>query len=251
MTSPTKILYELAGSPVVIGCNDLAQIEPCWLCGFKTVRGVSVRKWQGAQFTDQNKVAVPDSDIVCDACVWACSWVPPPGFPLPEPGSRGLNLRLYSHLWDAGKYRVYNKADKDRMLEWLRCGKRGPWFAAIADTGQKHVVPWTPLNAAGGYGGEVRFEERSVRLPADAAGWDLVDGMVALLAAGVTKSEIMTGEFSVRSYRDQPTKVLEFEKRYGLSLRGSAWFELAAWLAQKPESKKQEAKCSTRKKRKR
>lgn len=57
-------------------------------------------------------------------------------------------LRLYSHLWHDGAYSYANKGDKPSILEFLRAPKTGPWFACIADSGQKHLLPYTPINPA-------------------------------------------------------------------------------------------------------
>src|SRR5690606_13625636 len=109
--TPARILHALAGAPEVDGC---APVEPCrcYMCAAPTERGAPVRRWMGSTFTDQPRCACPSSDVICEACVWACSWVVPPGHEPPPPGKKGVNLRLFSHLYDAGEYRYANKADK-------------------------------------------------------------------------------------------------------------------------------------------
>lgn len=190
-----------------------------------------VKRWQGSSFTDQNKARCVDSAHVCEPCVWCLSWVQPPGMPPPEPGKKGLNLRLFSHLHDGRGYIALNKANKPEILRWLREPKQGAWFAAIADTGQKHVLPWTPINPPGARG-VVRFEEQNVSLPRD---WALVDDMTRMLTGGVTKDEIARGDYSVRTWREfEPSTVRAFEQMRG-KLRGSAWFALALWLSQRDE----------------
>src|SRR5690606_6430351 len=196
-----------------------------------TERGAPVRRWMGSTFTDQPRCACPSSDVICEACVWACSWVVPPGHEPPPPGKKGVNLRLFSHLYDAGEYRYANKADKPSIRAFLRAPKRGPWFAAIADSGQKHTVPFAPLNL--GSHGSVLFEEALVELP-DAAGWRVLDDAIDLLTAGATKDEITRGEYRPETWLRCRDRIEAFERDHG-ALRGGAFFDLVVWLAQRDE----------------
>ena len=228
--TPARILHALAGAPEVDGC---APVEPCrcYMCAAPTERGAPVRRWMGSTFTDQPRCACPSSDVICEACVWACSWVVPPGHEPPPPGKKGVNLRLFSHLYDAGEYRYANKADKPSIRAFLRAPKRGPWFAAIADSGQKHTVPFAPLNL--GAHGSVLFEEAVVELP-DAAGWRVLDDAIDLLTAGATKDEITRGEYRPETWLRCRDRIEAFERDHG-ALRGGAFFDLVVWLAQRDE----------------
>lgn len=143
--SASAILHRLAGSPVAIA--DPISGE-CRICGRETDRGTPYGRFEGANFTDQNKLRHPGGAVVCEPCVWAHAWNPPPGMIQPEGTKKGKCLRMYSHLWDDGEdwwepphgYRYGNKADKAMMREWLCSPRRGAWFAAIADSGQKHLL---------------------------------------------------------------------------------------------------------------
>ena len=93
----------------------------CCLCGLPATTGVPYTKWQGANFTDQKKLKNYGGSHVCEPCVWAHSWVPPPGHAPPADGKKGVNLRLFSHFWCGSTGYVYlNKASKIDMLRWLR-----------------------------------------------------------------------------------------------------------------------------------
>lgn len=233
--TPSQIIHRLSGSPVFAGAADGE--GRCWLCGGEAVRGLPTAEWQGAQFTDQNKARAQGATHVCEACAWSCSWVQPPGFPPPAPGKRGVHLRLFSHLWAHGEepeYLALNKASKPAIREWLRREHPDRWFAAIADSGQKHTLPWTPVNDRSAAGvGLVYFEERAVRLPG-ADGWHMVDDIGDLLTCGVTKDEVALKHYSARSIMTERTAVAAFEAEWS-ELRGGAWFELAVWLAQRDE----------------
>lgn len=235
--TPVKILFELAGKPPQSGCAELPTDAGCRIHGGPCEgRGVLYDRWQGSTFTDQNKLRDWSAEHVCEACVWAHAWNVPPGFPPPEPGKKGVNLRLYSHFWCDGEYHAWNKANKAEIRDWLRASKPGPWFAAIADTGQKHVLPWTPMNYGGAGAGVVRFEEQNVRLGSFA----LIDDMIGLLTAGATKEEIASGDYTPRAWQLARKEIESFERDHGGRLRGGGWFALALWLSQRDEEKVQE-----------
>lgn len=201
----------------------------CAICATEAARTADFNRWQGAAFTDQNKVKAWGTGLICEPCAWAHSWAPPPGYPPQAEGKKGVNLRLYSHLWDERGYRYANKADKPAIRDWLRGGHRGPWFAAIADSGQKHVLPWARINRASG--GLVRFEERDVAL----GNWALVDSLTDLLTDGVTKDEIEGADYRLLSWQQSGEALERFEAGWG-PLRGSGWWTLALWLSQRDEA---------------
>jgi len=213
----------------------------CWLCAGHLSRGQLVKKWNGASFTGQNRVRCPDAVWVCEPCVYFCARLSPvPGRP-PAPGKKlGGNYRNYSHLYEEGAETPYlnaSKGEKPLVLEFLRRYHRGTWFAAIADSGQKHVLPWTPVNPAGARRGRVLFDETVIELPvANGAGWTLVDRIAALLTAGATKAEIETGRYTARAWQLLGAERLRsFEERWAEPRRGGGWFALALWLAQRDE----------------
>lgn len=228
--TPAGILFALAGSPPQDGCAELDGAN-CRVCGEQSIaRGLPYTRFGSATFTDQNKLRDWGALHACEACVWAHAWNVPPGFPPPEEGKKGVNLRLYSHFWHAGEYHAWNKANKPQIREWLRAPKSGPWFAAIADTGQKHVLPWTPMNLSP-RGTRVRFEEQNITI----GDYALIDAMTDALTAGITKEEIERGEYGVRAWTIARRHVESFESDHGRALRGSAWFALALWMSQRDE----------------
>ena len=231
--TPARTLHALSGSPALDGCAPLETPEPCWLCGRLAVRGELVSRWMGASYTDQSRARCSASRWICEACVWCCAWSQPPGFPQPVEG-RGLNLRLFSHLYAGGFYLAANKADKAWIRAWLAAPKPAPWFCAIADTGQKHVLPWTPINLTPGVVGVVRFEERDVRV--DERHAVLVMEMSSLLTAGATKEEIESGRYRPETWtRVGAATLRDREARQIGPARGGGGFALALWLAQRDE----------------
>lgn len=223
----TQMLHTHMGTPAVDGCAAvvMAGDERCYVCGGTAARGMAVSKWQGTNFTGQDRALCPWSHHVCEACVWAMAGKPPD------------TMRMKSHLYEAGVgHAALHKGDKAAILAFLRQPHAGAWWAAIADSGKKHILPATPVNPAGA-SGRVRFEERTVALPARGeGGWSLVDDIAALLGDGVTKREVDAGSYSPRSYEAARARVEAFERRWRGS-RGEAWFALALWLAQAVEGK--------------
>ena len=215
----SQLLFARGGSP-----HPLATDRPeflCWICGAPWSRGIKRDDWQGSTFTGQNRVRCLDSDAVCEPCAWAMAGRPPD------------TLRLTSHLFDDAGWRRPNKGAKPEQLAWLRGPKSGVWFAAIADSGKKHVVPWAPINPSGlpNGTGRVLFEERLVTL----GDWGLVDDMSQLLTAGASKETIETGEYHGGAWTLCAAEIEAFEERHATD-RASDWWALAIWLAQRNEA---------------
>lgn len=234
MRSASAIVHEVCGSPVVEGCAETPAGTRCWVCAGEAPRGMPREKWQGALFTSQNRVRLASSDWVCEPCVHVASRIAPvPGRP-PAPGKKfGGNFRNYSHLWDETGYTNASKSEKPLILAFLRRRHSGPWFAAIADSGQKHVIAWTPVNPPG-LGGRVLFDETQVVVPRTEEGWRIVDAMARLLTVGATKEEIARGVYGPGAWLRCEAEIRSFEAEHGRGRHG-AWFGLALWLAQRDE----------------
>lgn len=223
MRRATQALYAHHGHPSMDGCGPLS-VQRCYVCGSTSDRGQRVADWMGDNFTGQHLVACPTSPLVCEACVWAMAGKPPD------------TLRMWCHLFDERGYVRVNKGAKPTIRDWLRGPKEGEWFAAIADSGKKHVVPFTPVNPAGSRVGRILFEEEPVSLPASDDGWAIVDDTTELLTLGATKAEIEPGEYAARAWGLCPDAIRDFEDRWG-GMRHSAWFRLVVWLAQRDEER--------------
>lgn len=256
LVSAPQLLHRYIGSPEADGCSSIKK-QSCWVCaGADCDRGMDAATFCSGSMTDQNQCRDPDGAIVCEACVYVRARSSPvPGRPA-GPCSKckgvnaesclkcegtgrnaaGGNFRNYSHLFDEGVQEPYvnaSKGEKPAILEWLRIPKRGRWFAAIADSGQKHVLPYAPMNLPGGRG-RVIFDETLVMLP-DAAGWRMVDDMAAVLTAGGTKEEMADGHYGAGAWMRCRSDIQAFEQRWAAQRGGSFW-ALALWLAQRDEA---------------
>lgn len=231
MKSPSQITHEAHGSTAVDGC-DLAS-GACYVCCGSVARGKLVKDWLSTNFTDQNRCRSPLSTYVCEGCCYVQSRTSPVlGREAKEGKKFGGNFRNYSHFFEDGTgYANASKGEKPLLRAFLARKHAGIWFAAIADSGQKHVLPFAPLNGPGGRSGVVIFEEALVSVPDDQS---LIGEMITLLSAGVTKGEIETGEWYVRTLIENRDAAQTFNERHGAQ-RGSGWFRLSIWLAQRDE----------------
>lgn len=245
---PAAILHSLAGSPEMAGCDDAP--ATCVVCGAHHERTARYDAWQGATFTDQNKLRGHGmSDRVCEPCVWSHAWVPPPGWEpdaesterkraakraagkkVDESKERPPNLRLFWHAWDEGGYVFGTKGDKPVLRAWLERERVGRWFLAVPDTGQKHVLPWTPTNLSP-RGRRVRFESSDVAL----GDVSTIDAICEALTAGVTKDEIEAQRYTQRSWSIAEDHVRRMQRLGAESECG--WWSLAVWLSQRDEAR--------------
>jgi hypothetical protein len=230
MLTPPQIVWQAHGSPVVEGC--VPHDSSCYLCGGRVERSKPVSDWMGSGFTDQARVACPVALHVCEACCYVTSRISPVLGREPKEGKKfGGNFRNYSHIWENGiGYQNASKGEKPLLREFLAREHAAPWFAAIADSGQKHVLPFARLNGPG-RAGVVQFDDTEVHIPDDVS---LVATLAGLLTLGVTKDELGSGDYYPRTIREHRETVQQFETINGHQ-RGSGWFTLALWLAQRDE----------------
>lgn len=198
----------------------------CAICASFTATGVPLADVCGSLTTDLGSFRAPQSEWACEGCALVR------GRSAHPPGRASGWYCNFSHFVDEQRIENASKGEKPRILAWLRGPKRGTWSCAIADTGQKHVVCYAPINLGGR--GRVRFEEVEVALPA-ADDWAIVDDATALLTAGATKEEMGTGDYTARAWTLCGDAVRAFEARWG-ALRGGAWFALVLWLSQRDEA---------------
>lgn len=230
--SASQILHVLIGTPRVEECADVD--SPCWVCGSWASRGMDRLAWMGASFVGQNRVRAPHASVICEACVYVMARSSPvPGRPAKD-GKSPPNWRNFSVLVEGDQLTTATKAEKPAILAFLRRPHVHPWFAAIADSGQKHVVPYAPVNPPGS-SGVVMFEEDVVRIPPQPDGqWQLISDISELLTAGATKAEVERGEYESWTWQRCGEHVRAFEERWS-AYRNSKWMKLCLWLAQRDE----------------
>ncbi len=227
--TPSIYTWKAHGSPLVDG--QLFASDGCYLCAGSVGLGVFVDAWMGDGFTSQTLARCPWSQYVCVACAYVTSRVSPVLGRDPKEGKKfGGNFRNYSHVLDERGYFNASKGEKPMIRAFLEREHSAPWFAAIADSGQKHVLPFTRMNGPG-RGGVVLFDEQNVLVPDDVA---LIGEMAALLSRGVTKDELASRDYYARSWQESRAEIEAFETQHAHG-RGGGWFTLALWLAQRDE----------------
>jgi len=233
MDSASTLLHAHCGSPTVAECSDIERTA-CWHCGGSTTRGQLVMRWMGRDFVGQNRIKAPHSQHVCEACIWVMARSSDVPHRPAQPGQQcGPNFRNFSHMLDARGYVNASKGEKPTIRDWLRAPKAGRWFAAIAESGQKHVIPYAPINI-GATGGRIQFEEQVVALPRDDAGWRIVDTCTSLLTLGATKESVASGQYTPGEWQRCGEAIRAFERDHA-GARHSTWFVLVVWLAQRDE----------------
>lgn len=214
MTS-TTILYQAAGFET---CQADSR---CWLCGGPAFDPIPRREFVKPTFTDHDKVACSDSDVVCAACVF-CHDERSEGLASLIGKEKPQRMRNYSHFVVDGKWIPLSKADKARIADLLLNGK--PELAIIAVSGQKHLI----FRAQPGWW---QIEEQAVQPFPDKLR-SLLNTIEALYTV-FSKSEIEAGSYAqyrVRKFGLTEWWALESQIKPG---RGSLPFQLALFLAQK------------------
>lgn len=228
----TQILYKHLGSPKTSATSQVR--DACWLCGGISDRGIPYLDWMGSSFVGQNRIRNPRGTFVCEACVYFCQRTAPvPGRPPKEGKQCGGNYRNYSHCFDSGAYFNASKGEKQLIREFLSKKHGSTWFAAIADSGQKHVLPWVPVNVS--QHGKVLFEEMEVTVPAlDSVEFGLTVAISDLLTEGVAKSSVDCGIYQMNEWLRCEPSIRKFEAIWRRH-RASPWWQLSMWLAQRDE----------------
>lgn len=200
----------------------------CRFCS-QSSEGIAFDKWVKPTFTDFDKLQ--GGNIVCNSCLFFfdesnAELTQRMGKDKPQ------RMRNYSHFIVNGEWIPLSKGNKAQMRELL-LGDVFPELAAIADSGQKHIVFRATRNQVGSKAGWVQFEEQRLYLVPD----DLRGLLVPIegLYTQFSKGEIESGDYI--GYR-----ILTFglERWYELEnkikpQRGKPIFSLALFLAQRSD----------------
>lgn len=220
----TRILYTAANPPAVFQSARGA----CRVCGAEDVPGIPFDTWVRDTFTNHDQLR--PGDIICEVCQFSFAQ-----------GSEFLAVRVgkdkpqrmqnYSHIVLRGVWHPLHKGQKAEILDLLR---QSPEVVAIGTSGQKHIV----FRARPGWW---QIEEQCVR--PDLHALDTCLDLVGKLYRIFSKEEIGTGQYS-------PGRTMQYAQAYGLDdylavetalrqWRGTAYFDLALYLAQKASDDEQ------------
>lgn len=200
----------------------------CRICG-QDGEGQLFEQWVKPTFTDWDKLK--PGNIICTDCLF---WFDERSEELARRvgKEKPQRMRNYSHFVVNGEWIPLSKGDKRRMQKLL-LGAPFPELAAIAQSGQKHIIFRAPYNPVGSETGWVQFEEQSMFV-IPAALRAMLD-MIEALYVTFSKAEIETGQYKqyrIRAFGLEEWAALEREVT---EWRGKPLFDLALFLAQKPE----------------
>lgn len=186
-----RMVWDLAGRPhrATLGVTDTAGM--CAMCGRYAPRTAPAKKWlEGKSFTDPSHLRAK-SDRVCEACAWCVT-------------GKGMDqIRMWTILartdrpappsnpkaaFAADCLHFTSRADMRAVADTLASPPAGQWVVAVAESGQKHVLPYTPLNQ-----GADRWTVRMDSLNVTATPAEFRTALAhtaALRAAGHTTDEI-------------------------------------------------------------
>lgn len=220
----------------------------CYLCGNPATLPLILKD----TFTAHSSCKVPTSNKMCDRCNSAINgrekilW-----YWNSEKGK-------WSRLWGRSLSRLYlgdtlvaptlegertegkvtapvvsNLVTRKQMRDWLLNPPEPPFTIAIAESGQKHILPWAQEGIDRNYF-PVQFELDSLWIDRDRFSLMLL-AYEKLMQLGFSKTEINTGQYhsdrlmkAIAEY-DEPNNLVE-------AWRGSRSLALAAHVAQKPET---------------
>lgn len=225
------LLYAAAGFPEVAGAEAVA--AQCLLCGVgadRTLPGSSL----SSGFAGWEAAAAIQSDRVCAGCFWVMTGVPPKTFRLwtvlYAPGADLPDSLPAAPLSVPGVY-LTNRSSTLPVAHVLLDPPESEWALAIAQSGQKHVLPFTEVNP-GGSPYRVRYESVEVRADADQIR-ELLAHVLALRAAGFSAADIQDGRPSSSKVQVELLRLWRQHYPHIAPYRTSPLLELVLWLITK------------------
>lgn len=253
MSTPARILHEIAGRPELTGFDLAKKAAPCKICGLPAERSQAFARWLPPTATDWDSWRGPStSTVVCEACAWLRGGKPaatihcPPGGALPGyAGPIPYPLRLYAHVWDEIRgWRWGTLSHKAMLRQWLldslSCPAGTRWFAAMSDggTSAKQSLAHCEVNAARQPSAQVVLQMERVTIHMDreqTTVWGCMELVDWAYQFGWSKAEIEAGQAS--SWRMGELGIAEC-REIARGLRryvGSSELALAVWLTQREQ----------------
>lgn len=202
----------------------------CRFCGNESTNGEIFDRWVKPTFTDHDKLLTGDG--ICDDCLF---WFNESSTELAAAVGKDKpqRMRNYSHFVLGGEWQPLSKGDKAKMTKLLLADSF-PELAAIANSGQKHIVFRARRNPRGGTAGWIQFEEQAIWLDPNIlrSMIDIIEPSLSVFA----KTEIESGQYKphrIMQYGIEQWRTLETEIS---PRRGSSLLSLALFLAQKQET---------------
>ncbi|MGD8707067.1 MAG: hypothetical protein PVI88_00100 [Nitrosopumilaceae archaeon] len=116
----------------------------CFYCGSNCDKKYSIKEYVKKTFTNYDIVACPDSQYVCDDCVWAFG--SNSEIQMIDGEIRNGSPRNYSWFITKNKKIAFTKKHIEEIKYLLFHIKKKPFKLVIADSGQKHLLFRAPWN---------------------------------------------------------------------------------------------------------
>ena len=234
-TSGPVMVWELAGRPRRASLPAEPVPAACAMCGRHATETVHVKHTiAGKSFTDQYLLACPDSDRTCYACAWACTgkgmdqvrmWtiVARTDRTLPPSNPKAAFATEHVHFT--------SRADMRLVVDTLANPPDGDWLVCVAESGQKHTLPYTKVNHGAG---QWRVRMDALDIVATPEQFRHVLGhVIRLRAAGFTPEEIETLTPAVGRLTADTLPVWQHHAGELTPWRGSPLLHLAVFLPTK------------------
>lgn len=163
--SAPVMVWELAGRPRRASLPAEPVAAVCAMCGRTVDESVHVKHSIGGKsFTDQYLLAVKGSDRTCYGCAWVCTgkgmdqirmWTIVARTDIVLPPSNPKAKFAADHL------HCTSRADMRAVAATLADPPPGEWVVTVAESGQKHTVPYAVVNRGAGRW-TVRMDARDI-----------------------------------------------------------------------------------------
>lgn len=208
MSWPTApwLVWDLAGRPDH-GKRHVTHHGPCYVCGHPCPGdAVTTKDAIGVNF-DHTRAGRRDSLHVCAPCAWAMSGKPPHTLRMWSGAAAPTLTMPPNHpkcaLTTPPQVHLTNRADLTTIAGLLTNPPDGPWTAWIALTGQKHVVPYSPLNHGAGRWAVQVEDSKATATPSEFA--LVLARVIRLRRAGFPEAAILTG--NPGTWMDRPERL--------------------------------------------
>ena len=237
MTDACRLVWGCAGSPEITLANvaKLVTDTPgqCAVCGSEAERTADINRALGANFSDRSHLAVHTSRV-CPACLWCCSGKPPtslrmwsiiaaPGVDLPPSNPKAW-------LQGTPGLLLFNRSNPGPLAALLADPPLGQWCASVAYSGQKHVLPYTPINTVRG---EWTIRAEDHYMTATPGQWQAVHAAaLGLRRLGVPADDVLAGAPRYLKTRSDLTRWSDLD-RHLTGWHNSPILSLALWTITK------------------